>query len=783
MANKIKGLTIEIGGETTALTKALGEVNKHSRDLKSELRDVERLLKLDPGNTELLSQKQKILAESIENTKNKLDTLKEAERQAQEQFAKGDIAEDQYRAIQREVIKTEEELKKMNKQLQEMDWKGLTDNLDKFGKKSTEVGKDMTKKVTAPILGIGVAAAKIGMDFEQSMSKVGAMSGATGEEMGKLEKAARDAGSTTSKSASDAADALGFMALAGWDVNTSISGLMPVLRLSEAGNIDLARASSLVTDSMSAMGIQVEDLEGYLDIVAQAARSSNTDIDQMAEAYIKVGGTLRGLDVELEDSALALGFLANAGIKGAEAGTGLNAVMLNLTAPTGRAKQALDELGYSAFDSEGNFKGLETVLFDLQEATKGMDAEQRNMTLSMIGGKEHVKTLNALMNGLDDSYVGLKASINEADGALEEVAKTMQDNNKGSLIELKSAIEELALKIYDTLKPAIAGLIEFIQGLVDWLNNLSPEMQKTIVIVAGLAAAIGPLLIVIGKMSLGISGLIKLFAPMIAGLGGATGATGGLSAVIGALTGPIGVAIAAIVAITAVVVTLWKTNEDFRDGLKKVWDNIKQIIDGVIKIIKGIIQTFIGLITGDWTKFTEGLKTIWSGMWQAIKNVVGGAWNLLKTAFNTLWNNIKNWFSDLAKTAVGWGKNLISGFIDGIKSMAGAVGRAVSNVVGGVKDFIGFRSPAKKGEGRYIVEWGQNMIGGFIDGIEKAMPELNAIMKDVIPSLNNTTTVINKNIGNVDHTGTIRVEGVNNNNELMAVVDIVMDELRRGVRA
>lgn len=213
MANKIKGLTIEIGGETTALNKALGEVNKHSRDLKSELRDVERLLKLNPSDTTLLAQKQKILAENIENTSKKLETLKEAERQAQEQFKQGKIGEDQYRAIQREVIKTEEELKKMNKQLKEMDWKSVTDGLDKFGKKSTEIGKDMTTKVTLPILGIGAAAAKIGMDFEQSMSKVEAMSGATSEEMEKLEKAARDAGASTSKSASDAADALGFMAL------------------------------------------------------------------------------------------------------------------------------------------------------------------------------------------------------------------------------------------------------------------------------------------------------------------------------------------------------------------------------------------------------------------------------------------------------------------------------------------------------------------------------------------------------------------------------------------
>ncbi|HHY42573.1 MAG TPA: phage tail tape measure protein [Thermoanaerobacterales bacterium] len=737
MAAKIKGITIEIGGNTQPLNKALEDVNKKSRDLQSELRQVERLLKLDPKNTELLAQKQKLLSDAISNTKEKLDTLREAERQVQEQFKRGEIGEEQYRAIQREVIKTEEELKKLNKQLNEMGWKSVTDGLDKFGKKATDIGKSMSVKVTAPILGVGTAAAKIGMDFEQSMSKVKAMSGATAEEMELLEKAARDAGATTSKSAKEAADALGFMALAGWDVETSIAGLMPVLRLSEAGNIDLARASSLVTDSMSAMGIQVEDLGRYLDIVAQSARSSNTDIDQMAEAYIKVGGTLRGLNIPLEESSIALGMLANAGIKGAEAGTGLNAVLLNLTAPTGRAKQALEELGYTAFDSEGNFKGLATVLYDLKEMTAGMTEEQRNMYLSMIGGKEHVKTLNALMNGLDDSYAGLKESITSADGALEEIAITMQDNNKGAITELLSALEELALKIYDVISPAIGVFIEKLQGIVDWLNSLSPEMQTTIVVIAGLAAAIGPLLIVIGQMSLGISGIIGLVGKLTPILAGATGATGGLSAVIAAITGPIGIAVAAIVGITAVIVALWKTNEDFRDGLKRVWENIKQIIDGVIKVIKGIIQAFIGLITGDWTKFTEGLKNIWSGMWQAIRNIVAGAWNLLSTVFNTLKNNITNFFTGMIRSAVDWGRGLISSFIDGIKSMIGRVRDAVSSVVGTVKDYLGFSSPTKKGEGRFIEDWGYNMIEGFMEGMEKAIPDLQTSVSAITPTIKN----------------------------------------------
>lgn len=168
ISNKIKGLTIEIGGETTALTKALGEVNKHSRDLKSELRDVERLLKLDPTNTELLAQKQKILSESIDNTAKKLGTLKEAEKQAQEQFANGKIAEEQYRAIQREVIKTEEELKKLDTQLKAMDWQSITDGLDKFGEKAVDVGKKLTAGVTVPIVGAGTAAFLFAADLEDA---------------------------------------------------------------------------------------------------------------------------------------------------------------------------------------------------------------------------------------------------------------------------------------------------------------------------------------------------------------------------------------------------------------------------------------------------------------------------------------------------------------------------------------------------------------------------------------------------------------------------------------
>ena len=446
-------------------------------------------------------------------------------------------------------------------------------DVKKVGKNLENTGGNLTKGLTLPIIGIGVAAAKVGMDFEASMSQVKAMSGATGEEMGRLEKAARDAGSATSKSAKDAADGLTYMALAGWDVDKSISGLMPVLRLSEAGNIDLARASSLVTDSMSAMGIKVEDLEGYLDVVAQTARSSNTDIDQMAEAYLGVGGTLRGLNVPLEESALALGMLANAGVKGSEAGTGLNAILLNMTAPTGRAKKALKDLGLTAFDNAGNFKGLENVLFELKDKTKDMTEEQRNMMMSMIGGKEHVTSLNALMNGLDDTYVGLKGSIADADGALDEIASTMMDNNKGSITSLMSGIEEVGLKIYDVLKPAIADVTDILQGFTKKINALTPEQQEMIVKFAMMAATIGPAVLIIGKLTSRVGRAMTTFGKF-AGVVKKVG-------LIKAIFNPGVLVVGAIVAMIAVGVLLYKNWDKIKDATNKVKDQFNKVKDTI----------------------------------------------------------------------------------------------------------------------------------------------------------------------------------------------------------
>lgn len=327
--------------------------------------------------------------------------------------------------------------------------------------------KAMAATATA-IAGTGMASVKTGSEFEAAMSSVSATANATEEEYAKLEAAALEMGRTTSKTASESAAALEYMALAGWSVDQSITGLPSILRLSEATSLDLATTSDLVTDSMSALGLTVDELAGYLDVAAKANNKSNQTAQQLMEAYLGVGGTMNNLNVPIAESATALGVLANRGIKGSEAGTALNAIMVNLTTGTGQAGKALKALGVSAFDSEGNFVGLEATLQDLNTALAGCTDEQRNAYLAAIGGKIHVDALNDLMAGLNTEvsdgvteWSSLEKELSNANGALEQMASVKLDNLNGDMAIFKSALEDTEIAIYKNLQYPLRETVQF----------------------------------------------------------------------------------------------------------------------------------------------------------------------------------------------------------------------------------------------------------------------------------------------------------------------------------
>src|SRR5690625_3256771 len=362
MSRRIRGITIEIDGDTKGLDKALKDVNKESRDIQRELRDVDRLLRFNPKNTELLAQKKKLLAQQVEVTRKRLDKLKGAQEQVTEAFKKGEISEEQYRAFQRELVETESKLKHYENQLKQVDktHKSFGEKVaaagktvKELGQSMTNVGKELSMKVTAPLMAIGGVATKIGMDVKAGLSEVQALSGATGAELQQLETRARELGSTTKFSAKEVTEGFKYMSLAGWDVQQSLDGIDGVLALAAASGEDLGRVSDILTDSISAFGDEAKDASRYADVMAAASSNANTDASGLGEAFKMVAPVAGALNYSLEDTSVALGLMANAGVKGSAAGTALRSALTNLVKPTAAMEKQMKKLGVEVTDSEG----------------------------------------------------------------------------------------------------------------------------------------------------------------------------------------------------------------------------------------------------------------------------------------------------------------------------------------------------------------------------------------------------------------------------------------------
>lgn len=404
--------------------------------------------KLAAQEQERMRVEQQAAAEEAEKAK----AAEEAARAAEEQAK----AEEERKAATERAAAADKQAKKASE-----DYKGA---LDKLKTAANNVKNDIQGMATAVATGItaigGAVAAgttavtKTGMEFTKSMSNVQALSGATADELKSLRDAASDAGANTSKTASEAADALGFMALAGWDSKQMLEGLMPVLRASEAGAMDLATCSDLVTDSMSAMGIAVGDLQHYLDVCAKTQSSANTSMEELLEAYVDCGGILSQLNVPLETSATLLGTLANRGIKGSEAGKSLNAILVNLIGANKNAASAMKDMGVSAFDAQGRFIGLDETLRLVKSKLDeyGDDTERITQLEAKLGGKTQFDTLMALLSGVSTEYDSLNGKIQNCNGSLEATAKTMQDNLSGDITSLKSALEGVENTIFSSLE-------------------------------------------------------------------------------------------------------------------------------------------------------------------------------------------------------------------------------------------------------------------------------------------------------------------------------------------
>ncbi|HAN09360.1 MAG TPA: phage tail tape measure protein [Clostridiales bacterium] len=794
MAETIKGLNIVIGAETTGLDKALSGVNKQSRDLQSELKQVDKLLKLDPGNTEMVLQKQQLLAKAIENTKDKLDTLKLSQQQVNQQFANGEINEGQYRAFQREVTRTEQELQNLEQQLRDANGfssfgqqaEEAAKKLDKFGKGMTDAGKEFSTKVTAPILGLGAAAVMVGNDFEAQMSRVKAISGATGEEFQKLNDQALQLGSDTAFSAKQAAEGMENLASAGFSTTEIMSAMDGMLDLAASSGEDLASSADIAASTLRGFGLEASNSGHVADVLAKTSADTNASVSSIGEAMKYVAPIAHQAGISLEEVTASIGIMANAGIQGSQAGTTLRGALSRLSDPSKEAATAMASINFSAFDAKGNMLSLSQIINSLSKSTAGLTNEQKQQVVSQIFGQEAMSGMMVLMQAGAKDLDNLTKSLQTSDGAAKQMAKTMQDNTKSSIEQMTGSLETAGIKIQQALAPAITAVAKKIQELADWFSKLSPATQNTILVIAGIVAAIGPVLIIIGQMVTGISALITAFTAVSS----AIAVAGGVMAVI---TGPIGIAIAAIAALAAgvyLIINNWSSIQEFFTNLwnwvaqsftesgqkiaeifnvilstvSKIWQDLSSsVIKIVIGFVKVIAENFGGFFKGILMIF-DGMKLYFSGVWELIKNIFLGSilllidlvtgnftklgedskgiWENIKGALGKIWEGIKLVFTGALQAIAGylagvWTtiKSVAGSAWEGIKSMFANIWEGIKNVSKGIWDAItdGITKAIDwiKNLPSTLFNYGVNIIQGLIDGIKSMISKVAKVVSDL----------------------------------------------------
>lgn len=723
MAGRIQGITVEIGGDTTKLQTALKGVNTEIRNTQSQLKDVDKLLKLDPGNTELLAQKHRLLGDAVKETKEKLETLKTAAEQAEQALKDGAITQDQYDGLQREIVETEQKLKSLEEQAKQSGT--ALQNIAAKGEKLKTVGDNISNvgtkllPVTAGVVGLGTAAVKTAADFDSAMSKVAAVSGATGKDLDALRDKAREMGSKTKFSASEAAEAMNYMAMAGWKTEDMLSGIEGVMNLAAASGEDLATTSDIVTDALTAFGLSAKDSGHFADILAAASSNANTNVSMMGETFKYCAPIAGALGFSAEDTAEAIGLMANAGIKGSQAGTALRTIMNNLSGDVKICGSSIGEVTVATTNADGSMRDLSDILADCRTAFSGLSESEKAAAAESLVGKNAMSGFLALMNAGEADINKLSSAIDNCDGCAAGMAETMNDNLAGQLTILKSQLQELAISFGELLMPAIRTIVGWIQKFVDWLNSMDEGTRKVIVTIALVAAAIGPVLIIVGKVISAI-GTIMTIIPKLAGvINAAKGVIAAFNAVCAA--NPYVLIIAAIVALVAAFIYLWNNCEEFRQFWIDLWESIKEIAVAVWEALKefftaaweaikttavtvwnAIKDFFTGLWEGIKNIFTtvvNAISTFLTNAWNAIKNTVTTVFNAIKTFFITIWNGIKSVIttvvtaiSTFLSTAWNGIKTAITTVLNAIKSVVTTVWNGIkttiTNIVNGIKNAV-----------------------------------------------------------------------------------------------
>lgn len=805
------------------MEKALSGVDKKLYGVEQSLKDVNKLLKLDPTNTELLNQKQKLLQQSISETKNRLETLKQASEQAAKTAGNYDAWKEAYTPIQEEIVKTNEKMDKLKKNMKSMEESGQIDteeykklqteidesssrlkelktqkkqvddefghpispegmdalqreiiettndykalrkevgsaNADlakvsavtgEFGNKVKGVGQSLLP-VTGALTGVGAASTVMANNFNDAMSQAAGALDKSMSEMEDLRQLAIQTGQDTVFSATDAGNAITELAKGGLtEADIKAGALKTTMDLAASSGMDLGEAANVVVQAMGAFGLSANESAEAANALAGAAAASSTDVEPLTQALAQCSAGAKNAGWSIQETTAVLARFADAGIEGSDAGTSLKTMLQRLAAPTDSAATMIEQLGIQTRDSNGDLLGASEIAEELQNKLGGLDSASRDAALSTIFGSDAMRAATVMM---DSGTEGIQKYINAANDqeAAQRLANSQMSDGSRAIEELKGSLETAAIQIGDTLAPIVQKVAELITALVNKFSALPEGVQQVIVVVGILVAALGPLLMVIGQISLGISAVAGALSKL-SGIGGvATKLVGGIKTAVTGLLGMITAhpVIAVITAIIAALVTLYNKCEWFREGVNRIlkairdgffaaWDGIVEFFTETIPnawnemlsslLANPTIRTIVTTITDSFTKLKENLNGIWNG----IKQLAQNAWEFIKNAtlapvllmidlvtgdFEKLKSDLENILNNI--------KNAVANIWDSIKEITSNIWNEIKNVVSTLVSLVK-----------------ETAISGFEalrDGIKNAIRELPKIVSDIFEKIGST---------------------------------------------
>ena len=763
-AGRIKGITIEIGGDTTKLTQALSKVDNALGKTKTNLRDIERALKFNPSSTALLKDKQVELSKAIEQTKERL----KAEKEAYEQLSHADKTPEnieKMRQLKTQIDLDTEALRQLEQEARQSasvlgtqmqiageKVKEVGEKIKEVGDKIAGFGKEMTTKVTLPIVAAGAKAAKSFYAVDKTMVLTNETMANTAEEAEMLDKAMQDAARNSVYGMDEAATATLNFARAGLDAAQAANILAPAMALAAGEGGDLDTVSAGLVGTINGFGDTFENAGHYADVFANACNNSALEINSLSDSMGIAAPVFKTAGYTVKDAALYIGVMADKNIEAGEAANALKTGIARLVSPAKQGAEAMEALGIEVTNADGSMKDTITIQSELHDKFKDLSESEQIAAASAIFGKMQMSKWLALINTAPEDVQKLSDALDKENTAMD-MAGAMMEGQAGSIERLKSSLDVLMYSFGKIVAEYLQPVVDKLQELTDKFQALDEEDKKRIVQIAAIIAAVGPALIIIGKV-------ISAIGMIVSVAGSVMSAIGGIISALAALAAPVLIVIGVIAALVAAFVYFYNTNEEFRGKVQEIWENIKtavssffetaktyfdafvtwitpivDAVSGAMSAIWELVSTVVGLLfDGIRTKMEENsafiqaaldaLKIIFSSAWEVIKNGVQFTFDMIKTIFTTVFNVIQNLAKAFTavlkgdwKSALEFLKTAATTALNGVKQIFTSFKENLANVFKGIKDSM--------------LTWGKDMIQNLIDGIKAKISDVKGAMSDI----------------------------------------------------